>query len=176
MPTLNVLYNPQTRVATVQTGTAAVAGSTNIGTFTHPDATYPDSSVIYQGVRDLLYKRSASDITKTASFPNNITDMALVSIKFTGSIPVTRIVLNVDAVNLNVGKTEAVRADVYPEVATNKVVAWTIGDATVATATANGDNAVVIKALKLGDTTLTGKDSSGTVVVSIPVNVGESAS
>ena len=85
-------------------------------------------------------------------------------------------VLNVDAVNLNVGKTEAVRADVYPEVATNKVVAWTIGDATVATATANGDNAVVIKALKLGDTTLTGKDSSGTVVVSIPVNVGESAS
>lgn len=176
MLTLNVLYNPTTKVATVQTGTDAVADSTNIGTFDHPDTTYPDSTVIYQGVRDLLYKRSVSDITKTASFPENITDMASVSIKFTGSIPVTRIVLNVDAVALNVGKTTSVRADVYPEVATDKAVTWTIGDATIATATANGDSAVVIEALKQGDTTLTGKDSSGSVVVTIPVNVGESAS
>ena len=175
MATLNVFFNPTTRVATVKTSGAAVAGATNIGTFVHPDATYPDSTVIFHGVRDLLYKRSAANIAQTAMFPNNITNMDKVTINFTGTVAVTRIVLNVDAVNLIIGKTEAVRADVYPEVATNQVVAWTIGNATIAKAVPNGSNAVVLEGVKAGATTLTGKDSSGTISVVIPVNVGTPA-
>lgn len=81
MPKLNVSYNPTTRVANVGTASSVASGFTAIGSFDHPDVTYPDSYVIFHGVRDLLYKRSAKDITKTAMFPANITDMDRVTIK-----------------------------------------------------------------------------------------------
>lgn len=81
MPTLRAVYNPTTHVANVAlTGTAVPGGSVAIGNFDHPDPVYPDSTVIYHGVRDLLYKRSASNPTNTAPFPENITDMASVKI------------------------------------------------------------------------------------------------
>lgn len=92
MPKLIVAFNNTTRVATVlDEGTAVPGGSVNVGTFDHPDLTYPDSLVIYHGVRDLLYKRSAADPSKAAMFPNNIVDMQRVTIDFKGS---PRIVIN----------------------------------------------------------------------------------
>lgn len=83
MTTLRASYNPTTRKATVSpTAVAAPAGSTNIGTFEHPDPVYPGSVVMYHGVRDLLYKRSAKNIAQTAMFPDNITDMSRVAIEY----------------------------------------------------------------------------------------------
>lgn len=81
MVTLNVSYNPSTKKVNAKTSTDLDSGFTSIGTFEHPDATYPDSYVIYHGVRDLLYHTSTTNPPTTgAKFPNNITDMAGITI------------------------------------------------------------------------------------------------
>lgn len=81
MPTLKIAFNKTTNVATVLDSSSSVpGGSVEVGTFEHPDATYPDSLVIYHGVRDLLYKRSAKDPSKAGFWPNNIVDMQSVTI------------------------------------------------------------------------------------------------
>ena len=81
MPTLKVVYKASTKEARVlDSGAATPSGFTAVGTFVHPDATYPDSVVIYHGVRDLLYKRSAANPANTAMFPDNITNMQEISI------------------------------------------------------------------------------------------------
>lgn len=81
MPTLKIAFNKTTNVATVlDSGGSVPGGSVEVGTFEHPDATYPDSLVIYHGVRDLLYKRSAKDPSEAGFWPNNIVDMQAISI------------------------------------------------------------------------------------------------
>lgn len=81
MPTLKVGFNKTTNVATVLDASGSIPeGSVEVGTFVHPDATYPDSLVIFHGVRDLLYKRSAKDPSKAGFWPNNIVDMQSISI------------------------------------------------------------------------------------------------
>jgi hypothetical protein len=81
MPTLKVAFNKTTNVATVLDNSGSIpSGSVSVGTFVHPDETYPDSLVIYHGVRDLLYKRSAADPSQTAMYPNNIINMQAVEI------------------------------------------------------------------------------------------------
>lgn len=81
MPTLKVGFNKTTNVATVLDASGSIpGGSVEVGTFVHPDATYPDSLVIFHGVRDLLYKRSAKDPSKVGFWPNNIVDMQSISI------------------------------------------------------------------------------------------------
>lgn len=81
MPTLKVGFNKTTNVATVLNASGSIPeGSVEVGTFVHPDATYPDSLVIFHGVRDLLYKRSAKDPSKAGFWPNNIVDMQSISI------------------------------------------------------------------------------------------------
>lgn len=81
MPTLKVGFNKTTNVATVLDASGSIpGGSVEVGTFVHPDATYPDSLVIYHGVRDLLYKRSAKNPAEEGFWPNNIVDMQSISI------------------------------------------------------------------------------------------------
>lgn len=81
MPTLKVGFNKTTNVATVlDAGGSIPGGSVEVGTFVHPDATYPDSLVIFHGVRDLLYKRSAKNPAEEGFWPNNIVDMQSISI------------------------------------------------------------------------------------------------
>lgn len=81
MPTLKVGFNKTTNVATVlDAGGSIPGGSVEVGTFVHPDATYPDSLVIYHSVRDLLYKRSAKNPAEAGFWPNNIVDMQSISI------------------------------------------------------------------------------------------------
>lgn len=81
MPTLKIAFNKTTNVATVlDSGGSVPVGSVEVGTFDHPDATYPDSLVIYHGVRDLLYKRSAANPAVAGFWPNNIVDMHSVTI------------------------------------------------------------------------------------------------
>lgn len=81
MPTLKVGFNKTTNVATVLDASGSIpGGSVEVGTFVHPDATYPDSLVIFHGVRDLLYKRSAKNPAEEGFWPNNIVDMQSISI------------------------------------------------------------------------------------------------
>lgn len=86
MPSLKVAFNKDTGVATVLDASGSVpSGSVEVGTFVHPDATYPDSLVIYHGVRDILYKRSAADPSEEGFWPDNINSMQAVSIDFQGT-------------------------------------------------------------------------------------------
>ena len=81
MPELKVAFNKDTYVATVLDASGSVpSGSVNVGNFNHPDETYPDSYVIYHGVRELLYKRSELDPEQPGFWPDNITDMQRVTI------------------------------------------------------------------------------------------------
>lgn len=81
MPELKVAFNKDTKVATVLDASGSVpSGSVEIGTFHHPDQTYPDSLVIYHGVRDLLYKRDKADPSEVGFWPDNYTDMQSVTI------------------------------------------------------------------------------------------------
>ena len=81
MPTLKVAFNKDTYVATVLDASSSIpSGSVSVGTFDHPDETYPDSYVIYHGVRELLYKRSEVDPTQPGFWPENITNMQAVII------------------------------------------------------------------------------------------------
>lgn len=83
MPILKVVFNNTTKVARVLNSGAATPGSfVDVGTFTHPDATYPDCTEVYHGVRDLLYKRSAANPANTAKYPDNICNMQAISIDF----------------------------------------------------------------------------------------------
>lgn len=78
---ITVGYVSATKSAHVrEPGGSIPAGSVNIGSFEHPDETYPDSYVLYHGVRDLLYKRSEANPANAAMFPKNITDMGAVTI------------------------------------------------------------------------------------------------
>ena len=82
MPELKVAFNKDTYVATVLDASGSIpSGSVNVGTFDHPDETYPDSYVIYHGVRELLYKRSEVDPTQPGFWPENITNMQAVTIE-----------------------------------------------------------------------------------------------
>lgn len=79
---LQVALNPLTKTVRVEKdGTAVVAGFTKIGTFDHPDATYPDSTVIYHGVRDILYTtKLASPPVTGVKYPDGIYNMQEISI------------------------------------------------------------------------------------------------
>lgn len=86
MPTLKVAFNATTKVVrVVDAATATPGGFVSMGTFVHPDETYPDSVVVYHGVRDLLYKRSAANPANPAMFPDNITNLHDISIEFLGT-------------------------------------------------------------------------------------------
>lgn len=91
MANLQVAYNKTTKVALVQTAGAAVpGGSVKVGEFTHDnvepalrDLEFDVNHVLYQHVRDVLYKRSVSNPAVEAKFPENITDMASIKITLT---------------------------------------------------------------------------------------------
>lgn len=90
MSTFQVAFNNTTKTATIQPSNDALpVGSINIGEFDHvsdPDdqlgglAEVTDNHVFYHHVRELLYKRSAANPANLAAFPNNITDMANITI------------------------------------------------------------------------------------------------
>lgn len=108
MPTLKVAFNKTTEVATVLDASGSVpSGSVEIGTFVHPDATYPDSYVIYHGVRDLLYKRDKADPSQPGFWPNNYVNMQAVTIdnKATPRLiigtPLPRVISTVEGEDVN---------------------------------------------------------------------------
>lgn len=108
MPTLKIAFNKTTNVATVLDSDGNVPdGSVEVGTFVHPDATYPDSLVIYHGVRDLLYKCSAEDPAEEGFWPNNIVDMQSITIdmqatpRLTVATKLPRVVSTIEGEDIN---------------------------------------------------------------------------
>lgn len=87
MPTVYVSYNQTEKKVLTKLTNTATSGYAAIGSFEHPDATYPDSYVIFHGVQELLYHRSAADASKEGFWPDNITDLQNVEITIQGSIP-----------------------------------------------------------------------------------------
>lgn len=139
---LRAVYNPTTRVVNVDlSGVAVPGGSTLIGTFNHPDITYPDSVVIYHGVRDLLYKRSAANPANTAMFPDNITDMENIKIQTTLVFPLVDIIsidATAEAGNLLIGATRQINVAFTPEDTSDKRLTYVSSHPARATVSATG--------------------------------------
>ena len=178
MPTLKIAFNKTTNVATVlDAGGSVPAGSVEVGTFEHPDATYPDSYVIYHGVRDLLYKRSAKDPAVAGFWPNNIVDMQKISIVLDDAdvpTPLTGIAATPTALALSVeadataGKTVTFAA-VPADAAIGTLSIKTAPLAARATATIAG-NVLTVKPVAAGAATSV-VVTNGTVDVTIPITV-----
>lgn len=148
MTTLRVGYNPTTRVAEVASqGTAIPNGSVAVGTFEHPDPVYPDSVVIYHGVRDLLYRRSDADPSQTAMFPNNITDMARIQINL---VRATGVTVAAPGGDLKPAQTKQLTPTVAPVGAAEKGVRYESMNPEVATVNAGG----LVAAVKVGETVI----------------------
>jgi hypothetical protein len=152
---LRATYNPTTKMVNVNlNGIAVPGGSVAIGTFQHPDIDYPDSVVIYHGVRDLLYKRSATNPTANATFPDNITDMANISIQTTLAFPLVDLV-SIDATaaagNLAVGATRQIATAFTPANASDKRLTYVSSVPGKATVSATG----LITGVQAGATVIT---------------------
>lgn len=135
-------FNNTTKVVNVDlNGVALPGGSTAIGTFEHPDITYPDSVVIYHAVRELLYKRKQSNPAQAGSFPDNITDMAGIKIQTTLQFPVvplTGLDSTAPAGNLAVAATKQITNVFTPANATDKRVTYASSNTGRATVSATG--------------------------------------
>lgn len=139
---LRAVYNPTTKAVNVAlAGTAVPGGSTLIGTFEHPDTTYPDSTVIFHAVRDLLYKRSETNPAQNAMWPYNITDMAKIAINTDLVFPLVDIV-SIDATaaagDLVVGQTRQINVAFTPEDTTDQRLTYASSNAGRATVNATG--------------------------------------
>ena len=117
----------------------------------------------FDGCRSLVIYGSADSEAETFALENNIPFIVLTD----GSelIPVGSIELSRSAVNLAVGHSTTVKATVAPADATNRSVAWTSSDESVATV-ANGK----ITAVSVGTATVTAKSANGKAA-SVRVNV-----
>lgn len=161
--------NNTTKVVNVDlNGIALPGGSVAIGTFEHPDIAYPDSVVIYHAVRDLLYKRKQSNPAQAGSFPDNITDMAGISIQTTLKLPVvplTGLDSTAPAGNLGVGATKQITNVFTPANATDKRVTYASSNTGRATVSATG----LVTGVAAGAVTITVTGNGVTDTVAITV-------
>ena len=83
-------------------------------------------------------------------------------------VPVTGISLNKDALTLDVGGTETLKASLSPETATNKGVKWTSSDESIVKVSDKG----VVTAVKAGTAsiTVTSEDGSFSATCAVTVN------
>lgn len=134
-----VSYDKATRVALVQADAAAVpAGSEDVGTFAHPDSEAPDSTVIYHGVRSLLYRRSRTNPALPAMFPDNIFDMQNVSIVYGNIIPVTGVTFDGQYAELGTGQTLQLAHTLTPANASDTGVTYTTDNDEIVTVSETG--------------------------------------
>lgn len=175
MSTYQVAYNPTTRVALIQADNAAVpGGSTDVGSFDHPDPIYPGSEVVFHGVRDLLYKRSATNPANPAMFPDNITDMQNVSIELAAGLEpedlviVTGLSFDPQAAEVVVAGTVQLNLVVEPVNASDEGVTYESSDEAVATVSATG--LVTGVAEGVATITATAEDGETTAEAEVTVN------
>lgn len=168
MPTLQVAWNPTTRVATVALdGTSVPAGSTKRGTFVHPDPVYPDSKVIFHGVQDILYKTKPSNPPVDGFFPDNITDMQRVEIVYVPPTPVASVTVSPTTASIVVGATRQLTPTVNPSGAANKTVAYTSSNTGVTTVSSSG----LVTAVAVGSATITVETNDGGFTATCAVTV-----
>lgn len=141
MSTYQVAYNATTKVVKVQpTGSTLGTGFTNKGTFDHdndPDDQLGDevSHVIFQHVRDLLYKAGVLDMASVK--------ITIPAITVT-TLPVTK------SLDLSLGQTQILENTVAPANA-RATLSYVSSDPTKATVDANGK----ITPKAVGSTTVT---------------------
>lgn len=174
MVTLNASYNPTTKVVNVSEGTSVASGFTSIGSFQHPDATYPDSYVIYHGVRELLYHVTpANPPAKGAKFPNNVTDMGTIKIVNVAVPALTGITASPATLALSVATDKTNGKTVSFAAAPSGAELGTLSIKTApasATATATiANNVLTVKPVAAGSTTVV--VTNGTKDVTVTVNV-----
>lgn len=75
MPTVYVSAQQSTKKINYSTVPSMEEGFVAIGSFEHPDATYPDSYVIWHGIQKIAYFRNGGNVAQTAFFPNNLTNL-----------------------------------------------------------------------------------------------------
>lgn len=82
-------------------------------------------------------------------------------------VKVTGVDLDQKDITVNVGNTITLKANINPDVASDKTVEWTSSDTSVATVDKDG----VVKGIKTGNTTVTAKTNDGGFEASCTVNV-----
>ena len=85
----------------------------------------------------------------------------------TVSVKVKGVDLDQKDITINVGNTIALKANINPDVASDKTVEWTSSDTSVATVDKDG----VVRGVKTGNTTITAKTNDGGFEASCTVNV-----
>lgn len=75
MPTVYVSAQQSTKKINYSTSPSMEDGFVAIGSFEHPDATYPDSYVIWHGIQKIAYFRNGGNVAQTAFFPDNLTNL-----------------------------------------------------------------------------------------------------
>lgn len=120
-----------------------------------------ENHVFYQHVRDALYKRSAANASNTAMFPNNITDMA--------SITILTDVAGVNAgadFSLAVSETRQLYPTFTPaELANDQAVTYASADPTKATVSSTG----LVTAVATGSSVITVSVGGETDTVTVTV-------
>lgn len=164
MPTLQTSFNPTTDTARVALGGALPGGFVAVGSFEHPDPVYPGSVVLFHGVRDLLYKRSNINPAVTASFPDNITDMASVKISL---VQVTSIDLTVAGGNLAVAATRQTALTYAPTGAVNVGVTYESSNPAVATVSSTG----LVTGVSAGTATIRAVTLDGKIADTVSITV-----
>jgi uncharacterized protein YjdB len=165
MTDYRVAYNKTTRTATVQlVGDSLPSGSTQVGTFSHPSTEYMDQAVAFHYVRDILYKRSASNPDNAGFWPNNITDMTSIAIVLDESVDLTSLDLDPATVSLTVGETQQLTATKTPTVATGTPT-YTSSDPDKATVSATGLVTAIAEGTATITATLQGKTATSDITV-----------
>ena len=177
MPDYQIAFHLRTKHAVIQADGDAVpapVGGTNyniIGTFEHADVEaavqdleFDVNHVFHQHVRDALYHVNATTglaVPGTLQFPNNITDMAGLTI----TTDVSGIELGA-AFSLAVGEEKQLVPVFTPaELANNRAVTYATSAAAKATVSATG----LVKAIAAGSSTITATcdGETDTVVVTV---------
>ena len=143
----------------------------NIGTFEHADVEaalkdleFDVNHVLWHHVREALYHTNSKTgvaVPGTLQFPDNITDMAGVTL----TVDVTSIELGA-AFSVAVGDTHRLNPVFTPGIATNQAVTYTTSDATKATVSPQG----VVTGVAAGSSTITATSANGktdTVVATV---------
>lgn len=150
-------------------------GVTNLPNLVHDDAADPvhphaANHVLWHHIREVLYKRKASDGSSGGAFPNNITNMGDISIVKHGNVMKATMVGAADVTREGAGTVSPVPKWFGPEITEAGVNApldsftWTSSDPAVATVDAATG---VITYVAEGETIITGTEINGGKVVKL---------
>lgn len=172
MSTFQIAYNATTKTATVQAdGDVLPDGSIDIGSFDHDEETDPlgedVNHVFFHHVRDALYKRSVANPANVGFWPDNITDMASITIVIDTVLAVTGVTMTPATVEVEEGATTQLTVVIAPEEATDQGVTYVSSDPTKATVSATG----LVTGVAAGETTITVTTDDGSFTDTTVVTV-----